>query len=368
MIAQKNDRINVLKLPYPELAAQTDPHSNTGSNSLVQPLRDGEIQSRLDNISLLWKRGKSQRLVRVIDQFLGVKFDINILPPRKIGVMWDRNWTSVTGTLYSERDTANGDIYCRLSISGQDCERATNDRMWGFLRWARNTLFGLTCSRLDICVDDYKKELNSSSIEQALIDGNYTGVRSGKVLTNYGGKYQGFTVSLGSRDSEKYIRFYDKFAESHGRLDCYRWEVEYKGDLANKIFNLILECPRTKTKYQRFLINIAVSCIDFIDKNDKNITRNIRLEWWEAWLSRVQSEKIIVRVVRVKTAISAKKNWIQRSVSKALLMVQRSIGVERLEHFLLQIMKDAESRINSMDELIMADYAKNWEICYEAVV
>jgi DNA relaxase NicK len=201
-----------------------------------------------------------------------------------------------------------------------------------------------------------------------LIDGNYTGFRAGKVTVNYGGEFAGFTVNLGSRDSEKYVRFYDKFSESHGRLDCYRWEVEYKGELSNKLFSLLISFPFDAVLYQQALVNYAVSCVDFVDKNDKNVGRNIRLGWWEAWLSRVQTHCYTVRVKRIKTAISAKKNWIERSVSKALLMVQRSIGVERLEHFLLQIMLDAASRITSMDELIMADYAKNWEVCYESVL
>lgn len=368
MIAQKNDRINVLELPHPEHAAELDPHSNTGSNSQPHGKESPKLAARLDNISLLWRKGSNYPIANLIDTFIGVKFDFNILPARIIGVRWDRSWTSPTGTLYSERDTLDGKIYCRLSISGQDCERASNERMWAFLKWAKGHLFNLTCSRIDIAVDDYSKELQYSDINQALIDGNYTGFRAGKVTVNYGGKFQGFTVNLGSRDSEKYIRFYDKFSESHGRLDCYRWEVEFKGDLANKLFDRILAYPPHKKNYQQLIINIAVSCVDFIEPIDKNVTRNQRLQWWDAWLSRVQTENIRLRVVRVKTAISAKKNWIQRSVSKALLMVQRSIGVERLENFLLQIMTDAASRITSMDELIMADYAQNWEVCYEAVL
>ena len=368
MIAQNGYSKDLLTFNGTLHGVGVDPHSNTGSNSQSHGQESAKLTARLDNLSLLWRKGANYPIARVIDTFIGVKFDFNILPARIIGVRWDRSWTSPTGTLYSERDTQDGKIYCRLSISGQDCERSTNERMWAFLKWAKGHLFGLTCSRVDIAVDDYSKELQYSDINQALIDGNYTGFRSGKVTVNYGGKFQGFTVNLGSRDSEKYVRFYDKFSESHGRLDCYRWEVEFKGALANKLFDMILAYPPHKKRYQQELINIAVSCVDFIEPIDKNLARNQRLGWWEAWLSRVQTENIRLRVVRVKTAISAKKNWVQRSVSKALLIIQRSIGVERLEHFLLQIMAEAATRITSMDELIMADYAKNWEVCYEAVI
>jgi DNA relaxase NicK len=173
---------------------------------------------------------------------------------------------------------------------------------------------------------------------------------------------------LGSRASEKFVRFYDKFAESHGVLDCYRFELELKDSMANTMFALVLEFPDNEQEYQRKIIDYAVSSVDFVERIDKNMSRNHRLEWWDAWLSRLKCTRIFIKTNRVKTSISAKKNWVQRSVAKTLLMIQKSIGVERLEHFLLDIMHKAQSRISSMDELILSDYARNGHLCYMASI
>lgn len=340
------------------------PDSNTGSNSLPPVTNHPQIESSIDNLSLLWDARGSEDIIDPLLNYLGIRFDDFIIENRKIGIVWHRTWCSPTGALYSQRDTSDGQVKCRLTISGQECSRVSNLSMLGFCRWAAKCLVNLKCSRIDLAVDDYSKSLDSVQVEQALIDGNYSGVRQGRVTRNHGTSAGGFTIYLGSRGSEKMIRIYDKCAESHGRLDCYRFEVEYKGDMADAVFRLLIEFPVDEEKYQLAIINHAVGAIEFIDKVDKNIGRNKRLEWWEAWLSRLKCTSIRVRVTRCITKISVKKNWIARSVSKALVMVQRAIGVDRFEHFLYQEMENAKTRINSMDELIMRDYRQNGYRCY----
>lgn len=364
MLPEKSRVINVQQLPHEVVGFGQAPDSNTGSDSLATGCHSAAVGVRIDNLTLLWQLGDRRDFFQSIDLYLGIKFDINIQQNRKIGIVWHRSQSSPSGTLYSERDTADGKVYCRLSLSGQDCERADWNKLRGFMAYCRRYLVALSCSRVDIAVDDYAKALDYRDIEQALKEGNYTGFQSARVLVNYGEKRGGFTVYLGSRSSEKMVRFYDKFAESHGVYDCYRFEVEWKGDLANKMFALILDFPEDERSYHQELLDYAVSAIDFLDKKDKNLSRNIRLEWWENWIAKIQHCPRWVVVKRIKTTIEEKKNWIERSVSKSLLILERAIGVERLEHFLAECKERAVSRINTMDELILDDYRKHGHTRY----
>lgn len=52
---------------------------------------------------------------------------------------------------------------------------------------------------------------------------------------------EGDTTYLGSRKSDRYGRIYDKGKESHDPAfkDCWRWEVEYKGDTATPLSNVL---------------------------------------------------------------------------------------------------------------------------------
>jgi hypothetical protein len=61
-------------------------------------------------------------------------------------------------------------------------------------------------------------------------------VQSGMVGTKYTvSTPEGATFNLGSRSSERYLRLYDKTAETKGEypIRCWRYEIEYKGQRAN---------------------------------------------------------------------------------------------------------------------------------------
>jgi DNA relaxase NicK len=57
------------------------------------------------------------------------------------------------------------------------------------------------------------------------------------IVALYDGDVRGSTCSIGSRNSARYLRLYDKTRESSTPVDSnlWRWEVEYKKPLANQI-------------------------------------------------------------------------------------------------------------------------------------
>jgi len=56
----------------------------------------------------------------------------------------------------------------------------------------------------------------------------------------------GSTYTIGSRSSERYLRIYDKTAESNGLWPstCWRWEIEYKAGLADRVAERLLVADR----------------------------------------------------------------------------------------------------------------------------
>jgi hypothetical protein len=52
----------------------------------------------------------------------------------------------------------------------------------------------------------------------------------------------GDSLTIGSRTAERFIRVYDKSAEQHGKIEpnLLRWEVEYKGDLAQNGWSMLV--------------------------------------------------------------------------------------------------------------------------------
>jgi hypothetical protein len=154
------------------------------------------------------------------------------------------------------------------------------------------------------------------------------------------------------------VRIYDKFAQSKGEIDSIRFEAEVSGKLSDRLLSLLIECPNNEREYQSILIDYAVGTIDFIDKVDKNLSRNTQLSWWYEWLVFLKSCPKKLHVRRFKTSIVVKKRWVDRAVSKALALLQDALGQVDMKRYLDLIISDARARYTEMDELLLSDYRK----------
>jgi DNA relaxase NicK len=195
-----------------------------------------------------------------------------------------------------------------------------------------------------------------NELQAACEDGNYAGFKECKATVNYGKKHGGWTINLGARSGEKYIRIYDKFAESKGKINSVRFEAEISGKLSDKLFSMLLEFPEKEVEYQQELINYCVGTISFIEKLDKNIARNLPLKWWGDWLEYLNSCPKKLHVRRFKTSINAKKRWIERAVSKSLALLKDALGQVEMKRYMDLIIREASERYKLYDLMILQDY------------
>jgi len=333
-----------------------DPLSNTGSDSHPPTETTDYVTARIDSVSLLWEKWGSGNILLALTRYLGVRIGNVHSVGRKIGLVWDRTWSSVCGCLLSERDGAGGKVYVRLSLSGEACGRVDSARLGAFLVWCHRRLSHLKCSRLDIAIDDFGKRLDLEDLQSACEEGNHFGFKESKSTVNYGGKFGGYTVNLGSRHSNNYIRVYDKNAESKGEINAQRFEAEKKAELANEIFLLLIQCPFQGRKYQQNLIDLAIGGIGFIDKQSKNLSRNLLLDWWEEWLDYLHATPIRPHVRRYRTNIGKKKDWLERSAAKSLALLIDALGQLEAAKYINKLISGGRLRYKEIDELILAEY------------
>lgn len=333
-----------------------NPDSNTGLYSQLAASQEATVEARIDELTIIWTFSSDFPVDRHIADFLDIHLDMVDSVPRKIGVSWDYSHLSPSGTLYCLRRAENGCIRCRLAISGEDCRRLGNARLRGFMVWANKYLLNLSCSRIDICIDDYAKKIQFSDLENAIENENCSGFRTGRSIKNHERKYPGWTVYVGSRSSEFMVRIYNKFAESKGKIDSYRWESEIKGDTANALFPLLLEFPESDEEYQSKLIDYAIGKIKFIEKIDKNISRCPLLDWWKEWLEFIKAVPKKIFVARQETSLARTKQWMQKSVAKSLAMINESLGCYYFPHFLEELIISGKERMKNIDDLKVKDY------------
>lgn len=92
---------------------------------------------------------------------------------------------------------------------------------------------GAKVTRLDLAKDVTGENVQLEDIWQDIQAGNYTGASQAhsRIESDNGG----YTIYIGSRVSEKFIRIYDKGVENGTHTDWKRCELELKGDTAKAI-------------------------------------------------------------------------------------------------------------------------------------
>jgi len=136
--------------------------------------------------------------------------------------------------------------------------------------------------------------------------GNVKNVSYHGSLTN-----EGMTVYFGSRESETFMRVYNKAAEQKQDGVLTRFEWEFKGHKANAL------APYVASSNFEKIIGICRNFIQFINRNDdSNITRCSEVGWWRD-LMKYDRHKLAVNTI-VSDVVTKTYSWIKTQVAPTL--------------------------------------------------
>jgi Replication initiation factor len=203
---------------------------------------------------------------------------------------------------------------------------------------------GVKFRRVDVYYDDYCKIISPEQVQELCKSGR-VGVpriermRSWEEYNLRKRQADGYTVYFGSPKSGKQIRFYDKFAESDGLQDCYRWEAELKGDRAESFqtwFAEVLgravgaatleETANIITNAYKQVIKGAISFHELPENVDpKNLPQNWATRtpltwWWKELLAGLEPAKLTVS--RVKPSLEGLVAWIRHQVMPGMALLR----------------------------------------------
>jgi len=122
---------------------------------------------------------------------------------------------------------------------------------------------GASFTRLDLATDAKDVDISLERVYGHIANGKTLGsARSyGKFESNNGG----FTIYIGSRQSEKFVRIYDKAAESNlPDTDWKRYEIETKGMVARALAKVLVETTNWSGAFQ----HMAKGILDLPNSDD----------------------------------------------------------------------------------------------------
>jgi DNA relaxase NicK len=184
---------------------------------------------------------------------------------------------------------------------------------------------GFNCTRLDIFLDDYTKEITPELVKEAVDLGNQTGFFQNPYTEWYSsgcvGEEQSKTYYIGRRGdngSGKVIRCYNKYLESKGEIDANRIEAEFSEHYSKNAFAKLIDFP--VSSWPEVILALMTGAVDFIDRSSSEVVADcVRLDWWSAIVDDVG--RIRVSKPRKKKTIKKAIDWVERQVLPTLAMV-----------------------------------------------
>jgi hypothetical protein len=217
-------------------------------------------------------------------------------------------------------------------------------------------------SRVDLCYDDYKRRMTPSEIAEFAMEGLYTRFRTHTHLAKKkrNGDLLSDTLYFGSRGSGsgKYLRIYDKYLESKGKVDCIRYEIQFERDKARAV-GIKLATAGSLEEFALLIGGLIAGSIDFIERKDKNIHRNDRLEWWSVIVS-LLGECVLRNPKRVAT-IEKSVDFIVR-IGSTIAMVKHALGDDDFMEFLEEITAIEEDSLPDRHKRLLDNYRALQEV------
>ena len=299
------------------------------------------------NIRIDWLRFQCSshvNMVRNITRLLGLPFEkytqahlhdvreTNVLVLNKV---WDHVYefqNSLIGVREPDSGSCTDRIYHHfVDLNGATLTAVDFNKLTALLATCQNEV-DFVGNRIDIALDfplvPDAPRLSKRRWEY-FVDANLLfGYRSVRRISNLNNKGLGTTVYLGSRESERFVRIYDKCIDG---VDFDRLEVEFKRGRANWIMQQIPLC--SLSRLSEYLNDIALGQISFT-RSDESID----------FFRKYKSGSVAVPASSLHLDIEKSIAYIQKH-SATFAMVEEFLGSEGFDKFMRSVLAAGRLRM-----------------------
>ncbi|HJT20129.1 MAG TPA: replication initiation factor domain-containing protein [Nitrospira sp.] len=234
-----------------------------------------------------------------------------------------RGQTGGLGRIATGAKRAPKEVHVDLSqelITGWTYEQFQSVAAWVL---AKQGHFG----RIDVAMDDRSGIIDIDRIYASVVAGNCVShFRKTQIIAGLdlgSGEDMGKTICMGSRQSDTYLRIYDKAAEQRAKAQpvdgtWVRWEMEWKDERADAV-GLALSVLDHE-RFQKYLIGVFRTAVDFRDctraDDPKDRYHAPLLDWWKALTDGLERAKL--EIAQTVKKIDDVKQWVEKSLSPML--------------------------------------------------
>ena len=258
----------------------------------------------------------------------------------------------------------------RVTMSGKYLDYVDMVQLAGYLSIVSG-VYGLRCSRFDVALDDHEKQIPLSLIEEARKCRNFFNVLTTSVVVSDDTveNTYGQTIYFGSRQSNAFMRCYDKTVESKGKRIGNRWESEFHDKKADRYLKEWLSAMESNERTaSKLLVSMVLGTVDFRNRwkegagREKNRDRCPLLPWFDEMCRMLESVPVRLRIARPEQSLQRTVDWLKRSVAPSLASTAKALGIH-FGGFLGDLIKDGEHRMTNMRRKISED-ADISQLCF----
>lgn len=348
--------------------------ANVSLNSRQNSARfTSNLEASLDWLTIATEHSSHQDLqamVNFIEGFIDDEFFLefgNQFSPGRGCKKYEHSGSSLRGCRIGWNVDSQGTSKTWLSIPGQVLRQISVRDAWRLCS-GLSKQWGADCRRFDAALDDYQRRVSPHEVLRACQDGDVALVQTYQLAAkSLIGEVAVPTIYFGSRESEKFVRFYD--AERKHGSPCDRWEVELKRRHSQEAFNHFVNLPfdsfdddSFSNLASHFLAGLVVGAIDFRKaKEGERYSRRERLDWWESLVEEVGAG-IRLSPARPKPSLERSLTWFKRQVCVFISALKEGWGVNRFNAWITDGIMDGKSRQTAYHEALIRQLKRENEL------
>ena len=339
------------------------PSSNTGLNSQNEDNQQ-QIVNELTLLSAIdWLSGTLRialshdellELVKFVGGYLGDEF-VKLDYGKSVGntfMSWQ--WRSArTGCQFlANHDPELNQAYIYISIVGKAC-RGNQEDLMRLICYLRAK--GFKATRIDCATSDLMNRLKYHEIVEAVDNGDCKGFRpdSKKGFSKHShANDRDWTTYLGSRGSDAFTRIYHTTDNGYVRI-----EREFHDTRANDVFQClanIYELSEIKREAMlsslfKLIRSFSIEGIDFIKRTSKNLSRCLRLAWWDNFVKACDVEPVNIPTEKVESTIEKKKAHVKKQYAATFAMILQH-DPENFYSWFRDLVSEGKERMNDMQK------------------
>lgn len=238
-----------------------------------------------------------------------------------------------------------------VSVSGQVFRSMTLDQQLCLLLYIKEFEGRLT--RIDLRIDDYRRSLSLDTIESAVHGCQYVGYHKHSSYKSHSRKGTlGRTYYLGSPNSDRKVRIYDKEVESGGQICSNRYEVQFRRSQAQQAYQRLTDVSDSES-FASVIRSLVTGSIDFRDRDPDSSESHVErlpVSWfWAEFLDFLQAVPLKIVSVPRQRSLQKSLDWLHRQVSTTLAVCQQVMGHDYSD-FIHKLTEEGKSRISSFQE------------------